>query len=95
MDPNMVMSDEGLTSIQAESENGSIHLHVNTCTHNPCNETSVSAISKAAQHPLPALQSVAIERPVVAPITSHTDTTPERESPNSQPFDPLSVNLRL
>ena len=95
MDPNMVMPDEG-PSIQAESETGSTHLHANSCTHNSCNETSVSAISKSAQHPVPALDFVTFERPRVAAITSHiTDTAPEREPPNPQPFDPLSVNLRI
>lgn len=95
MDPNMVMPDEGQPSIQPESENGSTHLHANSCTHNPCNETS-SAISKSAQHPGPTLQLVAFERPSLAAIRWQiTGTALEREPPNSRMFDPLFVNLRF
>jgi hypothetical protein len=91
---NMNMADE--VSMIAQPENGLVHLHSNSCTHNPCNETSVSAISKSALHPVPALQSIAFERPTVAPITWQvTGIAPEREPPNPQPFDPLSVNLRI
>jgi hypothetical protein len=91
---NMVMPDE--SSMTSQSENEPVHLHTNSCTHNPCNETSVSAISKLAKHPVPALQSIAFERPTVAAITWQvTGIAPEREPPNPQPFDPLSVNLRI
>jgi hypothetical protein len=82
-------------SVNAQPENGLVHLHANSCTHNPCNETSVSAISKSAQHPVRALKLITFERPTVAAITWQVTATLERESPDLQPFDPLSVNLRL
>lgn len=94
MDPSMNMADEG--SVTVEPENGLIHLHADSCTHNPCNETSVAAVSKAAQHPVPALQLIACDRQPVATISWQVSwPSPERESLTIQPFDPLSVNLRL
>ena len=89
------MPDE--SSLTAQPENGSVHLHANSCTHNPCNETSVSALSKSVtRHPVHVLQLIALERPTVAAITWQvTGTAPDREPPNLQPFDPLSVNIRL
>jgi hypothetical protein len=93
---NMDMPDESSVTSQPESD-GLVHQHINSCTHSPCNETSVSAISKsAAQHSVPALQLIVFERPTVAAITRQvTGASPEKEPPDLQPFDPLSVNLRI
>jgi hypothetical protein len=97
MDPNMAMADETSLMPQMGAGNGPAHLHAVSCTHNPCNETSVSAVSKsAAEHPVYALHSIPLERPSVAAINSRaTWSVLERESPHFQPFDPLSVNLRI
>lgn len=95
----MDMHNETSLNAQPGSHNGPVHLRVNSCTRSPCNETSVSAISaisKLAQHSVPALQLIAFDRPP-APVITRQLSWPlsEREPPNSQPFDPLSVSLRL
>ena len=96
MDHDMDMSGGGSPTVQPEHENGTIHLHVNSCTHNPCNETSVSATNSALQHALATLQLVALEVPsVVSPNGLVIWASPDRQAPTLQPFDPLSVSLRL
>src|SRR5579883_2466769 len=44
---NMSMPE---SSTAAQLQHDSNHFHDNSCAHNPCNEASVSAISKAAPH---------------------------------------------
>ena len=97
MSPNMEMPGESSLSSLPESDAGLIHLHANSCTQNPCNETSVSATSKPAiEHPVPTLQLTAFELPSIAAMSWQTTRfMPERASPELQPFDPLSVNLRI
>lgn len=93
---NMDMHDDG--SLTAQPENGLIHLHANSCTHNPCNETSVSAISKSAtQHPVSALlQAIAFDVPSVVAVSYHSPSFSATQTPLTlQPFDPLTVSLRL
>jgi hypothetical protein len=96
MDPSMDMSDAA--SLAASDSNGLVHLHANTCTHNPCNETSASAISKsAAQHPLPTLlQATAFDAPFIVTLSHESPGASDKQKPPTlQPFDPLSVSLRL
>jgi hypothetical protein len=97
MNPNMDMPRESSMAALPQSETGLIHLHANSCTHNPCNETSASATSKSAtEHPLPALQLTAFELPSIAAMSWRTARfMPERASPRLQPFDPLSASLRI
>jgi hypothetical protein len=91
---NMDMHDDG--SVTAQPENGLVHLHANSCTHSPCNETSVSAISKSAQHPVPALQLIAFERLSIAELSWQPSWPQHKvEPPSLQPFDPLAINLRI
>ncbi len=94
---NMDMHDESSLTAQPKSDNGTLHLYANSCTHDPCNETSVSALSKSAtERPVHALQLIAFERPSVAAIGWQvTSSVPKRESATLQPLDPLSVNLRI
>jgi hypothetical protein len=97
MNPNMDMPGESSLTSLPQSETGLIHLHANSCTHNPCNETSVSATSKSAtEHPVPTLQLTAFELPSIAAMSwLTTQFMPGRASASLQPFDPLSVNLRI
>ena len=92
----MVMPNDRSPIVQPKSENGSIHLHPDSCTHNSCNETSLSATSHAAtEHLGRALQAI-FEHPVVEPSSWQIAwLAPERQSPDLQPFDPLSVTLRI
>jgi hypothetical protein len=94
MDAKMEMSD--LISAGAPSQNGSIYLH-DPCTHNSCNELSISAIAKRApEHRAHGLQFAGLELPAVGLIHSQKLRIVNKESrPNLQPFDPLSVNLRI
>ena len=88
MDPTMQMPG------MSPSEDP-VHLHA-TCTHNPCNETSIWAISKSAQHSVPALQAIALDTPSVALLSSHSlRLSASLGPPTLPPFDPLSVSLRL
>lgn len=93
----MVMPNESSPTLQPKSENGSIHLRPDSCTHNSCNETSLSATSHPrTEHLGRALQAIAFEHPVVEPISWQIAwLAPERQSPDLQPFDPLSVTLRI
>jgi hypothetical protein len=88
MDPNMQMPDMPPTEAP-------VHLHA-TCTHNPCNETSISALSKSAQHSVAVLQAIALDAPSVATLSYQSPRlSAEQRPPALQPFDPLSVSLRL
>ena len=88
MDPNMQMP--GMSPTEAP-----VHLHA-TCTHNPCNETSISAISKSAQHSVPTLQAIALDTPFVASLSYQSLRLWAAQGPPAlPPFDPLSVSLRL
>lgn len=95
MDPKMDMANDA--SPAAHPQAGLAHLHDNSCTHNACNETSVSAISKRApEHRHHAMELVGFDRPTAATIRKESRwPAAEQESPNLQPFDPLSVNLRI
>jgi hypothetical protein len=89
MDPTMQMPGMSPTEVP-------VHLHA-TCTHNPCNETSISAISKSAQHSVPALQAIALDTTSVASLSSSQSLqlSAAQGPPALPPFDPLSVSLRL
>lgn len=95
MDPTMVMPDE--TSVSQVDTDAPIPLHADSCTHSPCNETSASALSKSpTPHPVHALLLIGFERPTVSAISLHvTRTTVEGGPPNTRPFDPLAVSLRI
>jgi hypothetical protein len=98
MDANMDMSGESSLIAELGSENGPVHLHANSCTHNPCNETSVSATAKSGtERPqVHALQLFAFQTPPGAAIRSEvTPAAPERASPKLRLFDPLSITLRI
>lgn len=97
MNPDMDMPGESSLTSLPQSETGWIHLHANSCTHSPCDETSVSATSKSAiEHPVLAVQLTAFELPSIAAISRQTTRfIPERESPGLPPFDPLSISLRI
>ena len=90
MDPNMVMPE-------MPSDTGLVHLHADSCTHSPCNQTSLLAISKSAiQHPVHALPTICFERPIgSATVAQASWTDPQRHPPELRPFDPLSVTLRI
>jgi hypothetical protein len=94
MDTKMEMGEE--SSAAAEAQNGFIYVH-DACTHNSCNESSISAIAKQApEHRAHGLQFVGLELPTVRLIRSQKLRIVNKEGPpNLQPFDPLSVNLRI
>ena len=98
--PAMDMSNMGMSehSQMPDAESaGSVHLHANLCPHSPCNEISISAISKSAtQHPVHALPLIAFERPTASvSVVQVSWITPKSEPPDLQPFDPLAVSLRI
>lgn len=92
MDPNMAMPAD-----HTDAENGPVGLHDKSCDHSPCNETSVSAISKPdTHHPARDWQLIVSASPSVVATALQVDRSiPEQGSPKLQPFDPLSVNLRI
>ena len=92
MDPNMAMPAD-----QMGAENSPVGLHDKSCDHSPCNETSVSAISKPdTHHPARDWQLIVFASPSVVATALRVDRSmPEQGSPKLQPFDPLSVNLRI
>ena len=93
MGPKMEMGDE---SSAAQPQDGLIHLH-ELCTHNSCNEPSMSAIAKRSpENRAHALQFMRFEPPAARLIRSQVLWfITEEEPPNLQPFDPLSVSLRI
>jgi hypothetical protein len=85
------------TSTQVQT-GGSIHLHENSCTHSPCNETSVSAVSKSATHHfVRALHSLGFVVPAAAVVVQLPVNwrASELQPPKLSPVDPLSVSLRI
>ena len=94
MEGAMAMPD-GTTLMEADT--GRPHLHSSYCTHSPCNESSITAISNSAtQHPVRALPVVAFVRPIVSTSFGHVSSIAATQQPRDlQPFDPLSVNLRI
>jgi hypothetical protein len=90
----MEMGDE--SSAAAQEQSGFIYLH-DSCTHNSCNEPSLSAIAKrGAEHRAHGLQFVRLELPAVRLMRSQKLRVVNKEGPpNLQPFDPLSVILRI
>jgi hypothetical protein len=95
MDPNMAMP-EGASVTQTNAENRLVSLHANSCAHSPCNETSVSSISKSAiTHPVRALPVIAFERLTVPAIAAQGSRLALEREPNPPPFDPLSISLRI
>jgi hypothetical protein len=100
MPPDMDMSDMNMSghSQAADAESvGSAHLHANYCTHSPCNEISISAISKsAAQHRVHVLPLVASGQPIIsASIVLLRSSTTTSEPSDLHPFDPPLVSLRI
>jgi hypothetical protein len=93
MDPSMAMPDD----MRMSTAGSVLHFHANSCTHSSCNESSTSAIAKsAAQHPIHALILIAFARPIAAAGMLRVGwTTPNSGPPDLQPFDPLSVSLRI
>ena len=95
MDMTRMDMPEHSASAHPESS-GSVHLHANSCTHSACNETSISATSKSAPQSAPVLALTTSERLVTSAITAQVSwSTPEREAPDLQPFNSLSVSLRI
>ena len=94
MDPKMEMGDESPAA--AEPQNGFIYLH-DSCTHNSCNEPSISAIAKRApENRAHVLQFAPLEPPIARSIHSERPRFVTKEDPpNLRPYDPLSVNLRI
>jgi len=92
MDPNMAMPAD-----HTDAENNPVGLHDKSCDHSPSNETSVSAISKPdTHHPARDWQLIVSASPSVVATALQVDRSiPEQGSPKLQPFDPLSVNLRI
>lgn len=97
--PSMDMStmDMSQHSMPDAESLGSVHLHANSCTQSPCNEASISAVSKSAsQHPVHTLPIIAFEHPTSSVSEMQVSwNTPESEPPDLQPFDPLAVSLRI
>ena len=92
MDPNMAMPADHM-----EAENSPVGLRDKSCDHSPCNETSVSAISKPdTHHPARDWQLILFASPSVVATALRVDRSiPEQGSPELQPFEPLSANLRI
>ena len=100
MPPDMDMSIMNMSrhSQAADAESvGPAHLQANSCTHSPCNEISISAVSKsAAQHPVHVLPLVASAQPInSASIALLRSSTTASKPPDLHPFDPLLVSLRI
>jgi hypothetical protein len=94
MDPTMVMSDE-ISATQGDT--GAPHLHSNSCAHSPCNETSISAISKSAtQQPAQTLPFIAFVQAIASSSLMHVSSiAAKQDPPDLPPFDPLSISLRI
>jgi hypothetical protein len=93
MDAGMVMSGE----MPLAAPGAALRVRATSCTHSPCDQILISALTKsAAQHPVTALALVALELPVAsAGIVRAGWPVPKSEPPDLQPFDPLSVSLRI
>ena len=94
MDAKMGTGEESPAAAQAQ--NGFNYLH-DSCTHNSCNEPSISAIAKRVpENRAHASQFTRLEPPAARLIRGQNLwLATEKDPPNLRPFDPLAVNLRI